>query len=105
MSGKCNVQPNINSSPSLRPISTNSQSYDFGKMMKTCETTCTGGGRSLPINHQVPMSGIIKNKCNFRLGIVTSAMPSMKNTFIRVGLLNLSCGVGNLKNMVCKWAT
>jgi len=74
-------------------------------MAKACETTCTGGGRSLPQNHQVPMSGILQNKYNFRLGIVTSGMPSMQNTFIRAGLLNLPRGVGNLKNMVCKWAT
>ena len=95
MAGKCDVKPNIKSSPSLRPISTNSQGYEFGKMGKTCETTCTGGGRSLPQDHQVPMSEIIKNKYNFRLGIVTSAIPSMQNTFIRAGMLNLSCGVGN----------
>jgi len=68
-------------------------------MAKAYETTCTGGGRSLPQNHQVPMSGIIKNKYNFRLGIVTSAMPYMQNTFIRAGLLNLPCGVGNLKKI------
>ena len=74
-------------------------------MGKACETPCNGGGRSLPQNHQVPMSGIRKNKYNFRPGIVTSAMPCMQNTFIRTGLLNLPCGVSNLKNMVCKWAT
>jgi hypothetical protein len=90
MPGECNVQPNTQYSPSLRPISKYSQNYDFGKMEKTCETTCTGGGRSLPQDHQVLKSGIIENKYHFRPGIVTSAMPSMQNKFIRAGPLNIS---------------
>jgi hypothetical protein len=99
MPGKCNVQPNTHSSPSLRPISKYSRNYDFGKMGKTCETTCTGGGSYLPQDHQVLKSGIIKNKYNFRLGTVTSAMPSMQNKFIRAGPLNLSFGLGNFEKV------
>jgi hypothetical protein len=99
MPGNCNVQPNIRSSPSLRPISEYLRNYDFGKMGKTGETTCTGGGRSLPQDHQVLKPGIIKNKYHFRLGIVTSAMPSMQNKFIRAGPLNLSSGMGNFEKV------
>jgi hypothetical protein len=38
-------------------------------------------------------------KYNFRLGIVTFAMPSMENKFISADPLNLSCGVGNFEKV------